>query len=129
MMAQININVCMDEDLLQQFEYFCDEIGVSINTAFCIFAKTVVRERKFPFDLPQEDDPFYSSENLMRLQKAIADLEAGKGTVHELIEGEGIVRKKTVERKRSIEELFEGFDGEYNGKEIDCGKSVGNEVW
>lgn len=56
MMAEISVNVCMDEDLLRQFEGFCDEIDVSVNMAFCIFAKTVVREWKFPFELPQEDD-------------------------------------------------------------------------
>lgn len=93
MMAERSVNVCMDEDLLRQFESFCDEIGMSVNTAFCVFAKTVVREWKFPFELPREDDPFYSSENLMRLQKAIADLEAGKGTVHELIDREDDAQK------------------------------------
>ena len=31
-------------------------------------------------------DPFYSEENQRHLQKAISDLEAGKGHIHELIE-------------------------------------------
>ena len=31
-------------------------------------------------------DPFYSAENMARLEKAVADLDAGKGTFHELIE-------------------------------------------
>lgn len=29
-------------------------------------------------------DPFYSEENMARLRKAIDDLNAGKGTVHEV---------------------------------------------
>ena len=33
-------------------------------------------------------DPFYSEENQRHLNKAIADLEAGKGQIHELIEVE-----------------------------------------
>ena len=33
-----------------------------------------------------ESDPFYSSENMKRLNKAINDLDNGKGTKHELIE-------------------------------------------
>lgn len=74
---------------IKQFENFCAEIGMSMTTAFCIFAKAAVREWKFPFELPHEDDPFYSSENIMRLQKAAADLEAGKETVHELLDGDG----------------------------------------
>ena len=32
------------------------------------------------------DDPFYGAENMARVERAIADLEAGKGTEHELIE-------------------------------------------
>lgn len=66
---------------------------MSVNTAFFVFAKTVVREWKFPVELSREDDPFYSSENLMRLQKAIADHEAGNGTVHELIDREDDAQK------------------------------------
>ena len=34
-------------------------------------------------------DPFYSKANQTRLRKAIADLNAGKGKVHELVEVAG----------------------------------------
>lgn len=87
-MAQTSINVRMDEDLKRQFDNFCSEIGMSMSTAFCIFAKAVVRGRKIPFELTLENDPFYSPENMVRLQKAAADLDAGKGKAHELIEAE-----------------------------------------
>ena len=87
-MAQTSINVRMDEDLKRQFDNFCSEIGMSMTTAFCSFAKAAVRGRKFPFELTLENDPFYSHENMVRLQKAAADLDAGKGKVHELIEVE-----------------------------------------
>lgn len=40
-----------------------------------------------------------------------------------------IVIKKAVERRKTIKELFDGFEGEYKEKEIDWGKPVGNEVW
>ena len=33
-----------------------------------------------------EDDPFYSPENMARLRKSIAQLDAGGGTEHELID-------------------------------------------
>lgn len=32
------------------------------------------------------EDPFYSAENMARLERAVTDLNAGKGTLHELIE-------------------------------------------
>lgn len=40
-----------------------------------------------------------------------------------------IVIKKMAERRKTIKELFDGFDGEYKETEIDWGKPVGNEVW
>ncbi len=84
-MAQINVNIRMDEHLKKQFEVFCSEIGMNMTTAFCVFAKTAVRQNRIPFEITGDRDPFYSEANQARLQKAIADLNAGKGKVHELI--------------------------------------------
>lgn len=39
-----------------------------------------------------------------------------------------LVIRKAQERK-SIEELFKDFDGEYTAEEIDWGKPVGKELW
>ncbi len=86
-MSQTSINIRMDEDLKKKFEAFCDEIGMSMTTAFCVFAKKAVKEQKIPFEITAED-PFYSSANIKRLEKAIADLNASKGKEHELIEVE-----------------------------------------
>lgn len=83
-MAQTSINIRMDEDLKQQFDAFCSDIGMSMSTAFCVFAKTAVRERRIPFEISAEKDPFYSAANMMRLKKSIAEMEATGGTVHEV---------------------------------------------
>ena len=72
-MAQTNINIRIDEDLKQQFETFCSNIGMTMTTAFCVFAKTAVRKQKIPFEIAT--DPFYT-----------AALNSGKGVEHELIE-------------------------------------------
>ena len=50
-MAQTNVNISMDEDLKKQFEVFCSDVGISMTTAFTVFAKTVVRQQKIPFEL------------------------------------------------------------------------------
>lgn len=50
-MAQTSVNIRMDEDLKKQFDNFCSDVGTSMTTAFCIFAKTVVRERRIPFEI------------------------------------------------------------------------------
>ena len=43
------MTIRMDKDLKVQFDALCDEFGMSANTAFNIFARTVVRNRRIPF--------------------------------------------------------------------------------
>lgn len=83
-MAQTSINIRMDEDLKKQFDAFCSDIGMSMSTAFCVFAKTAVREQRIPFEISAEKDLFYSAANLARLRKSIAEMEATGGIVHEV---------------------------------------------
>ena len=85
-MATTTITIRMDENLKKQAEILFDDMGLNMTTAFTMFTKAVVRQNKIPFEITA--DPFYSEENQRHLQKAIADLEAGKGKVHELIEVE-----------------------------------------
>lgn len=86
-MSQININIRMEEDLKKQFENFCSEVGLTMTTAFNVFAKTVVREKKIPFEISTESpvtDPFFSPENIARLKRSIAQMEATGGTIHDV---------------------------------------------
>lgn len=50
-MAQTNVNIRMDEELKKQFDAFCSDIGMSMTTAICVFAKKAVRERRIPFEI------------------------------------------------------------------------------
>lgn len=50
-MAQTNINIRMDDNLKQQFDCLCNELGLNMTTAFNIFAKTMVRQQKIPFEV------------------------------------------------------------------------------
>lgn len=58
-MAQTNINIRMDSELKKQFEDFCADVGMSMTTAFNIFARKAVRENRIPFevsgDIPNEE--------------------------------------------------------------------------
>lgn len=85
-MAQSMINFRMDEDLKRNMESACKEMGLSMTTAFTIFATKVSKEKRIPFEVAV--DPFYSDANIARLRKAIADVESGKATLaaHELVE-------------------------------------------
>ncbi len=84
-MGQTNINFRMDEDLKKELENFCSDVGMNLTTAFCMFAKVVVREQKLPFEVSSGKDPFYSQENMLRLRNSIAQMEATGGTIHEVI--------------------------------------------
>jgi len=97
-MAQTNINIRMDTQLKNQFESFCNNIGLTMSTAINVFAKTSVRLQKIPFEISAEPqpsnvnrkgshlDPFYSESNMKILMESIKQLEEGKGVEHELIE-------------------------------------------
>lgn len=83
-MATETITIQMDENLKKQAELIFEDMGLNMTTAFTIFTKAVIRQNKIPFEIIA--DPFYSVENQRHLSRAIADIEAGKGQIHEMIE-------------------------------------------
>ena len=86
-MAQSMVNFRMDTELKKGMEKACKEMGLSMTTAFTIFATKVSKEQRIPFEVAV--DPFYSEVNQARLRTAIADIKAGKNmTEHALIEVE-----------------------------------------
>ena len=54
-MANVNVNIRMDSDLKHQFEKFCEDMGLTMSTAFNIFAKKAVREYRIPFEISGEN--------------------------------------------------------------------------
>ena len=85
-MAQTTLSVRMDEKVKKQFDEFCNEVGLNASVAVNMFAKAVLRERRIPFEISAERDPFYSEANIKRLKKSIKQLENGNGKEHEIIE-------------------------------------------
>ena len=85
-MAQTTLSIRMDENIKKQFDAFCSEVGMNTSVAINLFVKAVLRERKIPFEIATNYDPFYSDYNQTRLKKSVTALKAGKGTVHKLIE-------------------------------------------
>ena len=81
-MKGIVVNFRIDKDTKKEMEEICKDIGISIGTAFNIFAKKFTRERKMPFEL--DAAPFYSQKNIERLKKSIEQMEKTGGTVHEI---------------------------------------------
>ena len=85
-MAQTTFSVRMDSEVKRQFDDFCSNVGMNTTVAFNMFARAVLREKRLPFDVTTESDPFYSDSNLAHLRRGIAALGAGKGVEHNIIE-------------------------------------------
>jgi DNA-damage-inducible protein J len=76
-MAQaVNVNFKLDADVKKGMEQACSDMGLSMSAAFTIFAKTVCRERRIPFEVSA--DPFYSEANMRYLEKKMEYYKAGK---------------------------------------------------
>jgi len=82
----VNVNFRMDSDLKKNMEKLCGELGMSMTTAFTIFAKKMTREKRIPFEVSA--DPFYSESNLRYLEGIMEDIKSGKASFqrHELLE-------------------------------------------
>ena len=86
-MAQAMVSFRMDAELKRAMEETCRQMGLTLTSAFTMFATKVTQDRRIPFEITAEPDPFYSEENMARLRAAIADVKAGRNlTKHELIE-------------------------------------------
>lgn len=86
-MAQtVNVNFRLDEEVKISMEQVCSDLGLSMSSAFTIFAKKVSREKRIPFDVSV--DPFYSESNIRHLEKKMEEYKAGRLQLaeHELIE-------------------------------------------
>ena len=77
-MAQAMVNFRMDEDLKKGMEQACREMGMSMTTAFTIFATKVSREQRIPFEVAV--DPFYSESNMARLRRVLAEMDTAEIT-------------------------------------------------
>jgi len=88
-MNQTTLSVRMDADVKRRFDAFCADAGMNASVAVNMFARAVLREKRIPFEVVGNDDPFYSEKNQARLRESMARLDAGLGVERELIEEYG----------------------------------------
>ncbi len=50
-MAQATLSMRVDETLKKNFDSICDDFGFTSTAAITVFMKTVVRERRIPFEI------------------------------------------------------------------------------
>jgi DNA-damage-inducible protein J len=76
----------MDTAVKEQFDAFCRTVGMNTNTAINMFARTIIRNKRLPFDVRLDIEAPAGEAYATMLNESITQLDAGKGHVHELIE-------------------------------------------
>ncbi|MCD8017639.1 MAG: type II toxin-antitoxin system RelB/DinJ family antitoxin [Oscillospiraceae bacterium] len=83
-MAQSIVSVRMDDQLKQDFDAVCGELGLTMSTAVTLLAKKMTREKRLPFEVSL--DPFYSAANIKALNESVEQMRQGKTVVKTLDE-------------------------------------------
>jgi len=66
-MSQTAFSIRMDEGLKRDFSQFCENIGMTMSTAFVVFAKAVLRCRRIPFEICDYGEPHDAEKAQSRL--------------------------------------------------------------
>ena len=77
-LSQTNVSIRMDNDLKEQFSAFCADMGMSMTTAFNIFARKTVREYRIPFEIGGNPPNAETLEALDEVRRMKADPNLGK---------------------------------------------------
>ncbi len=76
-MAQSTLSMRVDDTLKKNFDSICDDFGFTSTAAITVFMKTVVRERRIPFEIKastkeQINNDAWNAFLKMRTQAALA---------------------------------------------------------
>lgn len=74
-MAQQTFSIRMDAHLKKEFDALVEDMGMNATTAFNIFARAVVREKKIPFEIGTQNiqEKSLTKKQLLELLNAMKD--------------------------------------------------------
>ncbi len=84
------VSIRLDDEMKQQLDIMCDEMGMNITTFFMIYAKKALRDRRIPFEIAAPVDPFYAETNMAQIAKAKQQVQSGKVVVKSMEELEAM---------------------------------------
>lgn len=84
------VSIRLDDEMKQQLDIMCDEMGMNITTFFMIYAKKALRDRRIPFEIAAPVDPFYSETNMAQIAKAKQQVQSGRVVVKTMEELEAM---------------------------------------
>lgn len=73
-MANVNLNIRLDESLKNEFGRICESMGMSMSTAFNVFAKAVVNERAIPFEIKETNPIVAEFDNMESFREYVDKL-------------------------------------------------------
>jgi len=68
MMSMADLNIRVDDDVKNQLEFWLDKFGMNTTTAFNLFAKAVIRERRIPFEIQGDEYDNYVFDSLKEFE-------------------------------------------------------------
>lgn len=86
-MTQATISIRVDQSLKRQFDSLCELFGLSTTAAFNIFMKTVVRERRIPFEIRANDEEVIRQKALeafKSMQQTVANSDTSEMSLDEI---------------------------------------------
>ena len=87
----VTVSLRLDEATKQGLDQMCGEMGMNLTTFFMIYAKAALRERKIPFEIRANDEPFFSRENRAAIARSEEEARQGKAIPKTLAELEAMV--------------------------------------
>ena len=97
-MAQTAMTIRVDNHIKKQFDFLCEQFGMSANAAVNVFINAVVRTRTIPFKISAELNP--TSQALLDMLYATDRSDRPDLTMEEIDEE---IRKARQERRERME--------------------------
>ena len=77
-----HLDVYKRQDLKRQFEAFCADMGMTMTTAFNVFARKAVREYRIPFEISGAVPNAETVEAIQAVKRMKADPSLGLSLIH-----------------------------------------------
>ena len=77
-MAQAMVNFRMDADLKRNMEATCKEMGLTLTSAFTMFAAMVTKQKRIPFEITTEVPNRETMEAIEEVQRMKQNPDLGK---------------------------------------------------
>ena len=101
-MEQSIFSFSIDKDLTKQFDSLCEDFGMTPTTAFNIFVKAVIRERKIPFEIVASQENI-TRDGTMKVFEALREEAKNNGLQNMTLEDiNGEIALSRSEREESL---------------------------